>query len=303
MSLEELPNEILLQVFSLLELTQLHRAFSSLNFRLDCLLADRSLDFTARWDSTSSVASLTDFYPRLRRLMLSDWQPEAVFSLLDPSTFPLLKDLCVRSSANGYFGLRSAELVQRILSFPAVHRLQLHLAPTLHLTCRDLPRCTALESLSLSMIALNHLLHLLRHLPRLRSLSLSLNANGRRTNEQDSLADDRFECLTSLTLLLHNDIHWSDLLLLLGAMPQLKRLTISGSMWDQEFLSAPRWQEILVGLPPLPSLDRLKADLQVRRINNGTNPLLICQDFHTDFFSRSRFRIRFDRKYWFNIRI
>ena len=300
MHLEDLPNEILLEIFSRLDAARLHRAFHDLNHRFDCLLYDRCLNLHARFDSSSLAVTPADFYPRIGRLALVNCSPEESLAVLRPSALPILTSVCVRSSGNEYFGRPAIQLIKQLLSFSTVRRCDIQLSPTLFFTEDDLPHCSSIQSMHLSMITLDQLLHLLRHLPGLRSLHVWLNWNSLPNSLHELRATDRFESLETLTLVLHNEIEMSEVFLLLRSMPHLRHLAMSGSLWDQAFLDVHHWTDLLMGSALLHPLDRVKADLQIRCISRQRSPQSICRHFRTAF-PGSHFVIRFLPSYWFEI--
>ncbi len=73
--LEYLPNEIILSIFSHLELTELYQAFSSLNSRFEYLLHDNLTPLYARLTSKFTLP-LNEFCSRINHLSLICWLTE-----------------------------------------------------------------------------------------------------------------------------------------------------------------------------------------------------------------------------------
>jgi hypothetical protein len=297
--LEDLPNEIILQIFPFLELTQLHRAFSSLNSRLECLLYDDYTLLYARLISSSSLTlPLFKFCFRIKNLSLINWLPNDVLCLTEPLTLPQLKCLNIESSNNLYFGQPSNDLIHRILSFPNLCKCQIKLSPTLYILNIQLPFSRTIEHLSLSMITLDMLFDLLIRVPKLRSLTVWLNSTGRVFDNKTY--DQHYCCLNLQTfnIGLHNDIKFEEILFLLPRMPILHSLKIYGSVWDQEFLNQRHWENILSGENLFPLLNQIQVNLYIRCSANITNADFLYSQFNDEIFRRTHFSVTFDQMYW-----
>ncbi|UJR24917.1 hypothetical protein I4U23_006281 [Adineta vaga] len=298
---EYLPNEIILHIFSFLDLTDLYRAFSSLNSRLECLLYDQLTPLFARLTPKTDIP-LEKFLFRLTNLSLIEWIPKDVISFLQYSKFPQLTSLDIISTNNLYFGQPINELIHKILHLPKLRRCQIDLSPTLYILQHHLSISSSIEHLKLSMITLDMLLNLLVHVPKLRSLNVWLNSNGRifdrNTYNQSSCCLN----LRKLILGLHNDIRFEEVLFLLPRMPILHTLKLSGSVWDQGFLNDNDWKHILFGENSFPLLNRISINISVRCTTDVPNLNILSTQFNKKHFHETNFFVTFDRKFWFYIK-
>jgi hypothetical protein len=298
---ESLPSELILEIFSFLELTELHRAFSSLNSRFESLLYHNWTPLYARLTSKFSIP-LDRFSFRINNLSLIDWLPQDVLSFLEQSTLSQLNYLTIVSTSNLYFGEPTNDLIHRILSLTNLHKCRIKLSPTLYILNKNLPFSSSIYHLNLSMITLDMLFDLLIHLPKLRSLNVWLNSNGRIF---DRNTYDQYYCclnLKKLTIGLHNDIKFEEILFLLPRMPVLHSLEMLGSVWDHEFLNSTHWKNILTGENLFPLLNKIKLNLSIRYTTRVPHMDLISSQFNKEIFHRTHFSITFDRMFWFYLR-
>jgi hypothetical protein len=295
--LEYLPNELILHIFSYLELTELHQSFSSLNSRFECLLFDNFTPLYARLTSNFSLP-LEKYYFRITNLSLIDWFPNDILSLLNQTNFSQLNSLNIKSTNNLYFGQPTNDLIHRILSLTNLYKFQIKLAPTLYILNIELPFSPSIQYLNLSMITLDMLFNLLIHVPKLRSLNVWLNSNGR---VFDSHTYDKHYCclhLKKLIIGLHNDIKFEEVLFLLPRMPILHSFKIHGSVWDREFLNENHWENILLGANLFPLLNRVDVNISIRS-RNVPNAGMISPRFKKAIFRRTNFLMSFDDKLWY----
>jgi hypothetical protein len=297
---ESLPNEVILQIFSFLELTHLHRAFSSLTVRFEQLLHDQLAPLYACL-TPDIVFSLEEFGSRIVHLSLIEWKPDALSPLLQQSVFPCLKCLSIKASNNLYFGQPTNNLIHQILSFPKLRKCKIKLSPTLFLRNEELP-FSLIEQLGLSMITLDMLFLLLIHVPQLRSLDVLLNSNGRIFDQHAYNFDYNCLHLTSLTLELHSDIKFDEVLFLLPHMPVLRSLKLKGNVWDDAFLNGNRWENILLGENSFPLLKKMNVDLSVRCTRSAPLPNTVHAQFNRKVFKRTKFTLASDRKLWFDLK-
>lgn len=299
--LESLPNEVILNIFSFLDLTDLHRAFSSLNIRFECLLHDRSESLTARLTPPLAFP-IDEFASRILHLSMIDWSPDDLLALLQPSIFPQLLYLNVTSSSHLYFGSPTNNLIHRILSLPTIRSCEIQLSPTLYVIHGCLPSSASIVHLKLSMITLDMLFHLLMQTPNLRSIHVWLNSNGRVFDP--NTYDPHYCCLhlTKLTLGLHNDIKFSEVLFLLPRMPVLRSLSLNGSVWDDNFLQADHWRGILTGQGLYPLLHRLNVDLSIRWAESRPPSNMQLARFTRSIFRQAAFSVVYDQSHWIYIR-
>jgi hypothetical protein len=298
---ESLPSELILEIFSFLELTELHQAFSSLNSRFESLLYYNWTPLYARLTSKLSIP-LDKYSFRINNLSLIDWLPHDVLFLLKESNLPQLNCLTIVSTNNLYFGQPTNDLIHRILSLTNLHKCCIKLSPTLYILNKNLPFSSSIHHLNLSMITLDMLFNLLMHLPKLRSLNVWLNSNGRIF---DRNTYDQYYCclnLKKLTIGLHNDIKFEEILFLLPRMPVLHSLEMLGSVWDHEFLNFNHWKTILSGENLFPLLNKIKLNLSIRYTTRVPHMDLISSQFNKEIFHRTHFSITFDRMFWFYLR-
>ncbi|CAF1469704.1 unnamed protein product, partial [Adineta steineri] len=299
--LEDLPNEIILQIFSLLELTELYRAFSSLNYRIECLLYDIHIPLSARLISKITIP-LNKFSFRIINLSLIDWLPNDILLLLQYSNLSRLNCLNIISTNNFYFGQPTNNLIHQILSLKNLQKLQIKLSPTLYILNQNLPLSLSIQHINLSMITLDMLFNLLIHIPKLRSLNVWLNSNGR---VFDSKTYDQDYCCLNLKKLiigLHNDITFQEVIFLLRRMPVLHSLDMSGSVWDQEFLNHIHWKKIISGDNLFPLLNKINLNISIRYTNHTPHINVISSQFNKEIFQRTNFSITFDQAFWFYLK-
>ncbi|CAF1354362.1 unnamed protein product [Adineta steineri] len=299
--LEDLPNEIILQIFSLLELTELYRAFSSLNYRIECLLYDIHIPLSARLISKVTIP-LNKFSFRIINLSLIDWLPNDILVLLQYSNLSRLNCLNIISRNNFYFGQPTNNLIHQILSLKNLQKFQIKLSPTLYILNQNLPLSLSIQHINLSMITLDMLFNLLIHIPKLRSLNVWLNSNGR---VFDSKTYDQDYCCLNLKKLiigLHNDITFQEVIFLLRRMPVLHSLDMSGSVWDQEFLNHIHWKKIISGDNLFPLLNKINLNISIRFTNHTPHINVISSQFNKEIFQRTNFSITFDQAFWFYLK-
>ncbi|CAF4103655.1 unnamed protein product [Adineta steineri] len=299
--LEDLPNEIILQIFSLLELTELYRAFSSLNYRIECLLYDIHIPLSARLISKVTIP-LNKFSFRIINLSLIDWLPNDILVLLQYSNLSRLNCLNIISRNNFYFGQPTNNLIHQILSLKNLQKFQIKLSPTLYILNQNLPLSLSIQHINLSMITLDMLFNLLIHIPKLRSLNVWLNSNGR---VFDSKTYDQDYCCLNLKKLiigLHNDITFQEVIFLLRRMPVLHSLDMSGSVWDQEFLNHIHWKKIISGDNLFPLLNKINLNISIRYTNHAPHINVISSQFNKEIFQRTNFSITFDQAFWFYLK-
>ncbi|CAF4656347.1 unnamed protein product, partial [Rotaria sp. Silwood2] len=145
---------------------------------------------------------------------------------------------------------------------------------------------------------LDMLFNLLKHVPNLCSLNVWLNSNGRIF---DSRTYNGYHCLSlkKLTIGLHNDIKFEEVLFLLQHMPILHSLEISGSVWDRGYLSEQQWKNILLGENLFPLLNKIKINIYIRYTANVQNIKMILAQFNQDIFHRTNFVVTHDYMFWF----
>ncbi|CAF0839608.1 unnamed protein product [Rotaria sordida] len=294
---EYLPNETILEIFSFLELTELYRAFSSLNYRFECLLYNNYTPLYARLISNTTLP-LEKFLFRISKFSLIDWTPNNVLLLITNSNLPRLTYLNIESSNNDYFGQPTNDLIHQILSLSNLFKCQIELSPTLYILNNQLPISHTIQHMNLSMITLDMLFNLLEHVPKLCSLNVWLNSNGRIF---DSHTYREYYCsnLKKLTIGLHNDITLQEILFLLQHMPILKSFEMFGSVWDRGFLNEQQWKYIILGENSFPLLNKIKINICIRYTANTQNAKLILSQFNQDIFHRTNFIITHDYMFWF----
>lgn len=297
---ENIPNEILLEIFSYLELTELYRAFSSLNSRFEELIYNDFSLLSARLPAKLTLP-FERFSFRINHLTLIDWHPTDLLSILGPEILPQLKCLTIRSSNPLCFGQPTNDILHRIVSFPTLSQCTIDLPTTLYINNFQLSISTAIRHLELSMITLDMLFFLLMHLPELCSLNVWLNTNGRRFESQTY--NPYYRCLRLRTFIigLHNDILFDEVLFLLRRMPVLRTLHINGSVWDQQFLAHNHWKNILLGNNLFPLLHRVKIDLAVRCSTNELEMRSLSSHFNRSIFRQAHFSTKCDQL-WFHIK-
>lgn len=298
---EYLPNEIILLIYSYLELTELHQAFSSLNSRFENLLYNNFTRLYARLPSKFTLP-LDRFSHRINNLSLINWNPDDILLLLHSSILPQLNCLEIQSSDNLYFGQPINNLIHRILSLPNLSKCQIDLAPTIYIHDFHLPISKSIRHLKLSMITLDMLFYLLIHVPEVRVLNVWLNSNGRRFDSRTY--DEHYCCLKleKLILGLHNDISFEEILFLLRRMPILHSLNMHGSVWDRQFLNHKSWENILSGQNLFPLLNKINIDISVRYSNNMPRTSSLSSQFDKEIFRQTKFSITYDQMLWFHIR-
>jgi len=299
--LEYLPNEIVLLIFSYLELTELHRAFSSLNSRFEHLLYNNFTPLYARLTSKLTLP-LDKFYFRINNLYLINWNPNDVLLLLNQSILPQLNSLKIESSDNIYFGQPTNDLIHRIISLPNLYKCQIKLSPTLYIYDFQLPISKSIQHLGLSMITLDMLFSILIHVPKLRLLNVWINSNGRRF---DSKTYDQYYCclyLKKLCIGLHNDITFEEILFLLPRMPVLHSFEMYGSVWDRQYLNPNHWENILLGKNLFPLLNKIKIDISIRYSKNVPHMGSLSSQFKKEIFHRTNFSVTYDHMFWFHVR-
>jgi hypothetical protein len=288
-------------IYSYLELTELYRAFSSLNSRFDNLLYNNFTRLYARLPSEFTLP-LDKFSYRINNLSLINWNPNDILLFLHPTILPQLNSLKIESSNNLYFGQPINNIIHRIISLPNLKQCQIDLAPTLYIHDFHLPISMSIRCLKLSMITLDMLFNLLIHVPELRVLNVWINSNGRRF---DSRTYDQYYCclkLEKLILGLHNDILFEEILFLLHRMPVLHSLNMFGSVWDRQFLSHNHWENVLSGQNLFPLLNKIKIEISVRYSNNMTRMNSLATQFNKEIFRQTNFSIDFDQMLWVHVR-
>jgi hypothetical protein len=295
--LEDLPNELILEIFSFLELTDLHRSFSSLNSRFECLLYNNFTYLYARL-TPNIFLPLEKYYSRINHLSLIEWNPNDILLLLDPTNNSQLTYLNIESTNNLYFGEPINNLIHRILSLPNLCKFQIKVSPTLYILDIHLPFSSSIQHLNLSMITLDMLFNLLIHVPNLRSLNVWLNSNGRIFDSQTY--NRNYYCLNLKKLIigLHNDIKFEEILFLLPRMPILHSFQMFGSVWDQEYLNERHWENILLGQNLFPLLNKINIKILIRS-RYVPDADSISSRFKKNIFRRTNFSVRFDRMLWF----
>lgn len=294
---ETLPNELILEIFSYLELTQLYQAFSSLNIRFEQLLYTEYTPLHARLPAKLNLP-LEQFFSRINSITLINWDPKDLLSLLQPTILPQLNCLVIESSTHLYFGQPTNDILHRITSVPTLYRCAIDIPTTLYLNDFQLSTSTSIRHLKLNMITLDMLFFLLMHVPELCTLNVWLNSNGRRFDSQTY--DPHYCCLKlrKMVLGLHNDISFDEVLFLLRRMPVLHTLEMSGSVWDQEFLNSRHWKHILLGEHLFPLLRRMKINLAVRRLSRTPEMRTLLLQFTRPIFRQTHFRITDDDQSW-----
>ena len=290
---ETLPIELILEIFSYLELTQLYQAFSSLNIRFEQLLYTEYTPLHARLPAKLNLP-LEQFLHRINSITLINWDPKDLLSILQPTCLPGLSCLTIESSTHLYFGQPTTDILHRIISFPTLYRCTIDIPTTLFLNDFRLSTSTSIRHLKLNMITLDMLFFLLIHVPELCTLDVWLNSNGRRFDSQTY--DQHYCCLrlTKMIIGLHNDISFDEVLFLLRRMPVLHTLEMSGSMWDQGFLNPHHWKHILLGEHLFPLLRRIKINLAIRRSSQTPDMSTLSTQFTKPIFRRTHFRITDD---------
>ena len=127
---ENLPNEIILEIYSFLELSDMHQAFSSLNARFDSLLYNGFLRINVRATRQLSIP-LERFIPRITSLSLVDFLPNDILSILEQHAWTHLTVLKIASRSELYFGSLCHEIIHQILLLRKLHSCELELAPTI----------------------------------------------------------------------------------------------------------------------------------------------------------------------------
>ncbi|CAF1121785.1 unnamed protein product [Rotaria sp. Silwood1] len=295
--LEELPNEIFFQIFSFIELTELYQAFSSLNYRFECLLYNNFTPLYARLVSNITLP-LDRFLFRISKLLLINLSPNNVLLLIENSNLPRLHYLNIESTNNDYFGQPTNILIHKILSLSKLFKCRIKLSPTLYIVDNQLLESQTIKHMNLSMITLDMLFNLLKHVPKLCSLNVWLNSNGRIF---DSRTYNQYNCLNlkKLTIGLHNDIKFEEISFLLEHMPILKSFEIVGSVWDRGFLNEQKWKNILLGENLFPLLNKIKINIYIRYTVNVQNVKTILSHFNQEIFHRTNFVITHDYMFWF----
>jgi hypothetical protein len=299
--LENLPNELLLLIFSYIELTELHRSFSSLNSRFESLLYDNFTPLYARLTS-KLIFPLERFSFRINNLYLINCNPNNVLLLLNELNFPRLKYLTIESSDNIYFGQPTNDLIHRIISLSNLYKCQINLSPTIYICDFRLPFSDSIKNLNLSMITLDMLFSVLIHVPNLRLLNVWLNSNGRRF--VNTTYDQHYCCLElkKCSIGLHNDIKFEEILFLLSRMPVLHSFEMFGSVWDRQFLNQNHWENILLGENLFPLLNKIKINISIRYSNNVPHAASLSSQFNKDIFHRTNFSVTYDRMFWFHVK-
>ena len=298
--LEIIPNEILLVIFSYLELTDLYRAFSSLNSRFEYLLYhDYSLLY-ARLPAQITLP-LERFSFRINNITLINWHPNDLLSILHSKFLPQLNCLAIQCSNHLYFGQPTNDILHRIVSFPTLSRCTIDLPTTLYINNFQFSTSTCIRNLKLSMITLDMLFFLLIHLPELCSLNVWLNSNGRRFDSQTY--DPHYCCLKlrKFSIGLHSDISFEEVLFLLRRMPTLHTWEMYGSVRNQDFLIHNHWENILLGENLFPLLRRINIDLAVRTSMRGSDRRSHCLQFNKPIFHQTHFSTSCDRL-WFYLK-
>lgn len=298
---EYLPNEIILQIFSYLELTDLHRSFSSLNNRFQDLLFNNFTPLYACLALKSNLP-LENFLFRINNLYLINWNPFDVLLLLKNTDLIKLKSLRIQSTDNLYFGQPTNDLIHHIISLSSLSKCQINLAPTIYLSDFQLPFSQSIKHLNLSMITLDMLFSILIHVPKLRLLNVWLNSNGRKF---DSKTYDQFYCCLNLKkfiLGIHSDILFEEILFLLQRMPVLHSLEMNGSVWDRQFLSQIHWENILLGEKFFPLLNQIKINISVRYSNNVPHIETLSSRFNKEIFRQTNFSVTYDQMFWFYVK-
>ncbi|CAF3627737.1 unnamed protein product [Rotaria socialis] len=294
---EILPNEIILLIFSFLELTELHRIFSSLNFRFKSLLYNNDTPLYARLVSNITLP-LDSFLHRISQLSLIDWTPNDILLLFQRSNLSRLNYLAVESSNNNYFGRPTNDLIHQILCLPSLSKCKVNISPTLYILDVLLPASQSIQHLDLSMITLDMLFSLLINVPKLRSLNVWLNSNGRIF---DSKTYKEYYCLnlTKFTLGLHNDIKFDEVVFLLKHMPILHSFQMFGSVWDRGFLNEKQWKHMVLGENSFPLLNKIKINLDIRYTVSMQNVSSVLSQFNQHVFHQTNFSITSDKMFWF----
>lgn len=293
---EAFPNELILEIFSYLELTELYRAFSSLNIRFEALLYTDNASLHARLPAKFNLP-LEQFLHRINSITLINWHPKNVLPLLQSKTLPRLNSLTIESTTNLYFGPPTDDILHRIISFPELSRCTIDIPTTFYIHNYQLSTSTSIRYLKLQMITLDMLFFLLMHVPELSYFSVWLNSNGRRFDSQTY--DPHYCCLKlkEMVLGLHNDISFEEVLFLLRRMPVLHTLRISGSVWDQEFLNYHHWKHLLLGEQLFPLLRQLRIKLAVRRISNTPIMDVLLPPFRKTVFRQAHFHVTDDQSW------
>ncbi|CAF1118585.1 unnamed protein product [Adineta ricciae] len=298
---ENLPNEIILQIYSFLELNDMYRSFSLLNARFDSLLYDEFIPIYARITRQLSFP-LERFLSRITYLSLVDFLPNDTLSILEQNAWTHLTVLKIASRSELYLGPLCHEMIHQILLLRKLRSCELELAPTIFIRDPHLPVSTSIKHLKLSMITIDMLFYLLKNVPELRSLSIWLNSNGRVFDVNTYDQNYRCENLRKLTLGLHNDIRFVEARFLLLRMPVLHSLKLVGSVWDDEFLNEHHWIVILSGEHSFPLLRKVNIDISVRWVQRLPNVDTILSRFQKRIFRRTNFTVTYDRKFWFYIK-
>lgn len=287
---EDLPNEIILVIYSYLELTKLHRAFSSLNSRFDGLLFG---NFTPLYACISSKCDFPfeRYAFRVKQLSLINWNARDLLSFLYEIHLPEIKNLQIQSLDNSYFGHPTNDLICRIYSFQRLYRLTLSISPTIYIGAFTIPACESIRHLNLSMITLDTLFCLLPCSPNLENLTIWLNSNGRILNT--SIYSD-YQCskLKSFAINLHNDVCFNEVTFLLTRMPVLRAFRIYGIVWDRRFLSHQIWEDIIMGSQSFPLLDKLYVNLSIRHSD------VFGSHFRRHLFERIKFKVYLYQNIW-----
>lgn len=296
---ENFPNEIILLIFSFLELTDLHRIFSSLNSRLEYLLYNSATPLYARL--TSEISLPLDIYlNRISQLSIVDWKPNDILELFHHCNLPRLNYISIESSDNKYFGQPTNDLIHQILYLRNLSKVKIKLSPTIYILDNELPESRSIHHMDLSMITLDMLFNLLIHVPELHSLNVWLNSNGRKF-DKNSYQDYHCLNLERLTIGLHNDIKFDEVQFLLQHMPVLHSINIFGSVWDPKFLDEQNWRSLLLGQNSLPLLNKININLYVRYTVNMQNVNSILSQFDDEVFYQTNFSIIHDQMFWFHL--
>ena len=297
---EDLPNELVLLVFSYLQLSELVQSFSSLNTRFEQLIFNNFTPLYVRLTPDFSLP-IDKFCFRINNLCLINWNPYDVLSFFHQSDLPQLKCLKIQSSDNLYFGRPVNDLIHQIYSLSNLSKCQIKLAPTIFIQNFHLQISTSIRHLKLSMITLDMLFHLLIHVPNLHLLNVWLNSNGRRFDS--TTYDQDYRCLKLKTFIigLHSDIIFEEVSFLLRRMPELNSFQIFGSVWDRHFLSANIWENILLGQNLFPMLNKIRINLSVRYPRNRPNIHSVTTEFRRHIFRQTNFSVACDQLLWFHI--
>ena len=293
---ENLPNEILLTIFRHIELSNLFQSFSFLNSRISNLITDGESHFNA--ELQPNHLEFSEFFCNIRYLTLNEWEPNAVFRILDQSKFSKLKSIKIRSRKHLYFGFAYHLLIRQILNLNTLESCQFDVPSTTFLDEVSLPVSRSIRRLKLNMITLDQLILLLQQLPNLHTLDIWLNCNGRRVQ----LPNISFHEIRRLSLLLHSDILFVDIVKLLKTMPELYFLKIDGSVWDHSFYDASQWNHILLTSERTPKFSRIMISLSIRCFIGMIDLQEIRRNFELNLFNTFHFEISDSMDYWLFLR-